>query len=397
MYNACILLVGYMDQKKKRVLIFICRGGSAHISAANALKDYLQDQYHVEIVDYIRDILGPIDPLSFVTLRHLKADDFYNWLVRHEFLKKTLPLLVHLAMRLMVMFRKKINRLTYDFLAARNDDLIISTIPFVNGIISDAAKALHKPCIIFPLDLDPSAVFFTDVSCKDNTYAYCALPFEDRYLGYRQRALVPFINDNIAVTGFPIRPEFFDKKNTNELKKTHNIPLDKPVVMLLMGGAGSNNTYQYCKAIARMHIPLHVIVCLGRNKKIRASIERLAVPSSITMSIIDYTDKIADLMAASDVLITKTGPTSICEALYVGTPILLDTTGTVLFWERFHITFVLENKLGDRIDSYNDVEPLLKRYLADHAHIENIINNQRAFTTHRADKDVVKLLGQLLA
>ncbi len=38
--------------------------------------------------------------------------------------------------------------------------------------------------------------------------------------------------------GFPIDKSFFESKNAEALKKEFDIPLNKPVLMVLMGGIG---------------------------------------------------------------------------------------------------------------------------------------------------------------
>ncbi len=48
-----------------------------------------------------------------------------------------------------------------------------------------------------------------------------------------------FKEDQIAITGFPLRPDFFKKRRAEKaIKEAFNVPEDKPVVMVFMGGAG---------------------------------------------------------------------------------------------------------------------------------------------------------------
>ncbi len=93
-----------------------------------------------------------------------------------------------------------------------------------------------------------------------------------------------------------------------------------------------------------MRRPLHIFLCLGKNEALREPIQALSFPSHITVSIIGFTDRIADFMAAADVLITKPGAVSVFEALVIGVPIIIDNN--VLAWEASGIDLIEEQVLG---------------------------------------------------
>jgi UDP:flavonoid glycosyltransferase YjiC (YdhE family) len=83
------------------------------------------------------------------------------------------------------------------------------------------------------------------------------------------------------------------------------------------------------------------------------------------MSVFGFTDRISDLMAVSDVIITKPGPGTINEAIAMKVPILLDNTDITLFWERANVDFVLKYGVGQKIKKIRQVKDLLVTYLKD--------------------------------
>ena len=85
------------------------------------------------------------------------------------------------------------------------------------------------------------------------------------------------------------------------------------MVMVFMGGAGSLASYRYVRTLAKLAMPMHILVCLGRNMRLSRNINKILLPPEVTLTIIGFTDRIADLMSISDVLITKPGPGSVCE------------------------------------------------------------------------------------
>ena len=74
-------------------------------------------------------------------------------------------------------------------------------------------------------------------------------------------------------------------------------------------------SYKYVAYLIKMQLPLHILVCIGRNERLRRNINKILLPEDVSLTIIGFTDRIADFMAISDVLITKPGPGSVCEAL----------------------------------------------------------------------------------
>ena len=81
------------------------------------------------------------------------------------------------------------------------------------------------------------------------------------------------------------------------------------------------------------------------------------------MSIVGFTERISDYMAVSDILITKSGTLSVCEAIYMNLPMLLDATSTILPWEQFNHTFIKQHNFGESITDYAMIEPMISALL----------------------------------
>ena len=67
------------------------------------------------------------------------------------------------------------------------------------------------------------------------------------------------------------------------------------------------------------------------------------------MTLLGFTDRVADLMAISHLIVTKPGPGTISEAIAMKLPILIDNTDKLLFWERINVDLVLNYGVGQRI------------------------------------------------
>ncbi len=383
--------------ERKKIVIFTCRGGGCHISVHRALQAYLSDEYEVIITDFIRDVVGGLDPIQFLTRHKYGADDFYNFCIAHNSTKKMMSFLTKIALKLVFLFQDFAFKRLVKFLKKEQPVLVISIIPIFNGIISQAADVVDIPFLLFPLDLNAQEVFLNGLTAETVSDGYCAIPFSDHLLGHKERSALPFESERVSVLGYPLRPEFFEKKDLKKIKGEFSLPGDKPIIMLLMGGAGSENTFLFYKKLLELNIPSHIIICLGRNERLRERLEKLPRPSHISASIIGYIPNISNLMAVSDLLITKPGPGSICEGLYLNIPMIIDETSGVLFWEQFHVEFVEKNRLGDVLRDLEQLPELVTRYLSDSAYYEKIKKNQKEFDKKEFNKEVKELIASIVS
>ena len=142
--------------------------------------------------------------------------------------------------------------------------------------------------------------------------------------------------------------------------------------MIMMGGAGSLASQRYVKSLVKIKIPMHIIVCLGRNEKLRHAINKICLPKHITMTVMGFTDRIADLMAISDVLITKPGPGTICEAVVSNLPIIVDKTTSTIWWEEMNVEFVEKHRFGNVLTEIGELNAMLTKYIKNQEYISVI-------------------------
>ena len=138
-----------------------------------------------------------------------------------------------------------------------------------------------------------------------------------------------------------------------------------PTILIMMGGVGGNASYEYAKKIGKMGLGAHILVVAGRNGALRKDIEELEIHPSNSMTVFGYTDRISDLMAISDLVVTKPGPGTINEAMAMKLPILIDNTDTSLFWERANVDMVMSYGVGEKIKTTREIKSKILSYLKD--------------------------------
>ncbi len=118
-----------------------------------------------------------------------------------------------------------------------------------------------------------------------------------------------------AVSGFT-SPGFDREVDPARAREAFGLPPDGPVIVVSGGGwAVGDLEGAIAEALA---IPDARVVCLaGRNEEVRAALER-AFAGEPRVTVLPFTDRIAELFAAADVLVHSTAGLTVLEALISG-------------------------------------------------------------------------------
>lgn len=339
---------------RKKIAVAWSKGGGAHKSMLDALKTYFAEDY--EVVDFCPFEIGwgGLDPVRKLTFHYMDGEDMYNYLLAND-----MPWLINklhnFGLTSLRRHRMYIESKLEEHLMKDKPDIIISVIPILNSALADVSTRLKIPFLLIAPDIN-IRTYFTD-KLPDNNF-YCTIPFSDE-LGWKTAIRCGVNPNTIMTTGFPLRLDFFMPKDQNSIHKQFEVPYGKPIVMILMGGVGSSKVVKYVRKIMKMTKPCHLIVCIGKKESIRRTIQRMKKPSHVSLSVIGFTKQISDLMAISDVLISKPGATSLSEAIQMQLPVILDNTSTTLEVERLHLDFIKKNKMGVVVNAFSELERAL--------------------------------------
>jgi UDP-N-acetylglucosamine:LPS N-acetylglucosamine transferase len=357
--------------RKKKILILVSRGGGGHKTAADSLKQTLGCEYDIEINYVIEDILGSHDFLNRLTRGHFTGEDLYNVLLRNH-KNQLMQWMVQYGNHLMK--SNKIEKSFEKYLEEQVQlpDLIISPTPYINYGVSCAAHRWDIPFLIIPTDLDGST-FLRDFPEKPTPHHFkVALSYDDPEIRSTTLQKSAFLDNQLTVTGFPVRPACQKKYTREELqliRAKFNLFESHQILTLVMGAVGGKLIFEHVKVLASLdprahHMPLQMNICVGHNQKMGNKIRNFLLdqgakflgrhtfllPTGLVMHIRGYTPDLIELMAASDLIITKTGSCTVNEAIYLGKKILLDNTrrssARYLWWEHFNIPFVQRHSLG---------------------------------------------------
>ncbi|WP_431607168.1 MGDG synthase family glycosyltransferase [Protofrankia symbiont of Coriaria ruscifolia] len=123
----------------------------------------------------------------------------------------------------------------------------------------------------------------------------------------------------IAVVPTPVRQPFYDPPTQDAARDALGIPGDARCVLLMSGSWGLGPLVDGARALAESGV--WVLAVAGRNASLAARLRRLARTHRQVIPF-GFTDRIPELMAASDLIITSSGDTC-SEARVIGRDLLL--------------------------------------------------------------------------
>ena len=339
---------------KKKILVLCSNGGYGHNSAAQTLKNLLGDEYDFKVV-------YPIDQLRILGLK--SGEQIYNSMLQNGWIQSVNLVTRHLAPKIFRSKKRQVEAVIKKHIDETAPDLVISLIPFINYPASEAARKAGIPYLIITTDNDLQTWVHGLQGVQHPLFKVTV--GSDLWCS-REMLRKRNIPDNaIETIGLPIRTDFFAPKDIPSLKYEFNIPPNKPVVLIMIGGAGGAQALEYARRIGSIQLGVHLIVCAGKNKQLALKLRKVPLHPTNTMTIMEFTPKISDLMAISDLLITKPGPGTTTEGMTMRLPILVDTTSPILSWEEVNIQLIMRYGIGDYIRHFDELEPLLRKYLFD--------------------------------
>ena len=182
--------------------------------------------------------------------------------------------------------------------------------------------------------------------------------------------------DKIDVVGYPVKQAFLHAPSKGCARERLGLK-DLFTCFISIGGEGvGGQPLQLVRAIKSLAFPIQIVVIAGRNAALKGELDALAARDPLLRAE-GFVDNMADFVAASDVVIGKTGPATVFESLAVGRPILApERVGGA---EDNLITFLEAKALGHYVPTMELLKGTLRNYYAHPEQLEEVKRRSRAF------------------
>ncbi len=286
-----------------KIIITCASAGAGHFKAAEAIYNYIKE--HCPGIEVsLLDILG-------------KANNFFkfSYTLGYSLLIRRMHTLWRLAfwltdfkpirplVRPIAKFCGRINTGKFaEFLVKEKADVVIST-HFLTSEVTANLKRLKKiksrlVTVITDFGVHPFWISYpTDLYIVASEFTKECLLLEG------------IAENNIKVSGIPVASKFLKSYNKEELRKKFAIDKDRFTVLIMTGSFGLGPLEDIARVLCK---DAQVLIVCAANKKLYKRLKAQDLPA---VKVFGFVDNAEELMAVSDVIITKPGGLTISEVL----------------------------------------------------------------------------------
>jgi 1,2-diacylglycerol 3-beta-galactosyltransferase len=301
-----------LSTKRPHILFLFSDTGGGHRSSTEAIIEALKLEFDDRITTQMVDIFldAAPRPLSYAPKMYpylVRVPEVWGWGYRISNGNRRAKLIVEGAYPYVRRkLRKMINR--------HPSDMIVSVHPLANDPFLHALGKKRPPFITVVTDLVTAHAMWYHPGVD-----LCVVPTEATY----QRALQAGLNpEQVKIIGLPVANHFCQPAgDKNALRLKLGWPQEKPIVLLVGGGEGMGPLEKTAVAIAEANLSITLVIVAGRNAELKERLEARQWPMKTL--IYGFVSEMPDFMRASDILVTKAGPSTITEALNAGLPLIL--------------------------------------------------------------------------
>jgi processive 1,2-diacylglycerol beta-glucosyltransferase len=298
-----------------RIIIFSASYGAGHVRAAEALIEAIRMKAPSAEITHVDSMAFLSRPLNKV----IKGT--YIEMIKHsprlwgKFYYRTSKIPPHSALQRLLNIVGRSEFLSY--IEKLRPDVIICTYPVIAGVLAQLRLrgVLKVPVVTVVTDYAVHSQWIhqgVDLYIVGNKDVYEGLVF---------RGIDP---KNIKITGIPVNPRFEQLIDRQSVREKLHLNPERPVFMIMGGAYGVlGGIKKVCRMLADSEVPVQSIIVCGRDEKLYRSMDGIVAEAKNPMHRFGFVQNVEDLMAVSDIIITKAGGLTVSEALTQHLPLII--------------------------------------------------------------------------
>ncbi len=371
----------------KKIIIFYASFGGGHLSAAKSIQNYLEENYNnldIELIDCMKYVNKTIEKVSTTAYKEMAKKVPWVWGKMYNDSQK--GVLAHISSKANCFMAVKLLRL----LREKKPDIIVSTHPFGSQMCTYLKRKGKINCKI--------ATILTDFKSHDQWLV--GSDYTDFFFVSNTDMQKELINKNISenkiiVTGIPVRKEFSMHHNKAEILKNLNFSDNKKTVIFFGGGElgiGKKITLEMFSCLVKNFSNIQIIAISGKNPNMKAFFEKTASENNKenNIRIFEFTDKVAEFMSISDLVITKPGGLTSSESLVSHIPMVI--INPIPGQEEENAEFLESKKVAKWIKKDDDISFILNILLNDDTVLNNLKENTYLIAKPDATKNICNII-----
>lgn len=297
-----------------KILIVSVRAGAGHLKAAEAVEAAFR-KYHpetevrnVDLLDYSTDLIKYLYGKMYLdvvkTIPELYAYSYKHYESSKKFIKP----------------RFLIDKFNFsDFFGLVEEfrpDVIVAT-HFISEAISENYR--RKKRKRFRIAVTLTDYEFHPVWLVSNVDLYFTAAEEVK----RSLLFYGVPDKKIIVSGIPVHPKFSEEKERAPLLVKYGLNARSPVLLISAGSFGVTPLGEVIAEFGSIKDEFQVMVVCGNNAKLKKELEMKQASEPRLKKVFGFVDFMDELMASSDLMITKPGGITVSEGLATGLPMIL--------------------------------------------------------------------------
>ena len=142
--------------------------------------------------------------------------------------------------------------------------------------------------------------------------------------------------------GIPVQEKFSTKISKEEARTALNIPVDKPVALVMAGSMGYGNMSAIVESMESLNLDLTILAVCGKNDRQKKKL--LDLPPRKNRLVFGYVNNVDIMMDAADCIVTKPGGLTVTEAMAKKLPMIL--VNPIPGQEERNVDFLLNNGIA---------------------------------------------------
>ncbi|MDD2689835.1 MAG: glycosyltransferase [Candidatus Omnitrophica bacterium] len=262
-------------------------------------------------------------------------------------------------------------------------DVVACTQAFPCGMVADFKKTYNSDITLVAVltDYVPHSYWIYD------SVNFYISPSEE----VSQRLLKKGVEkEKIKAFGIPFDQKFNQPQDRHSLCQKFNLHANIPTILIMGGGHGLGPIKTIIESLENVYEEIQEIVVAGTNKKLYNSLTKVIKKCKKQILLFEYVDNINELMAISDIVISKPGGVTAAEVLTKGLPMII--VSPIPGQEANNTAYLTQKGAAIKLDEPEQINFIIDDLLENQDKLERLSRSASVISKPNSSLDIAKLL-----
>ena len=201
--------------------------------------------------------------------------------------------------------------------------------------------------------------------------------------------------NKVFVTGIPISSRFLKNYDKEKILDEFGLQNNKKTILFFGGGEfglGKAKTFEIFETLIKNFNDIQIIAIAGKNEKMKLKFEKIVQENNKQnyVKILEYTNKVPELMAISDLVVSKPGGLTTSESLASNLPMII--INPIPGQEEENAEFLEEKDIGKTIRKNDSAYEIFRNLFANPEKLEKMKKNTEILAKKHSTEDICKTI-----